>query len=153
MGALATFGAAAAAILVLAPGCGTATSAGHEESALTARQQAVDLRSCTEVRAALGHISASTAGMLTMYPFDAQISRRLANQARSLGEQGAGSAPAIRSAVRALSTSFTAVSEAMRTGRRDTLDRAVAQSRVAYKSFTRACSGPDHDTSPGDGGS
>jgi hypothetical protein len=39
----------------------------------------------------------------------------------------------------------------MRTGQRDRLDAAVAESRVAYKSFTRACSGPDDDASRGDG--
>lgn len=140
MNRLACSGASAALLLLLASGCGTTAPTAHEKPAVSREQQARDARACTEVEAVLGHIRAATVGMLTIRPFDATVSRRLAEQARSLGEQGADATPEIRSAVRATATSFTAVADAMRTGKRETLDKAVADSRVAYKALKKACS-------------
>lgn len=133
--------------IVLAAGCGGAgadDAAGVRASATapTARPttSVVDTRACAQVRAVLAHIAADTAGMLTTSPFDATISKRLAQQSVVLGQQGARAAdPKIRTAARDTARAFSGVATAMRTKKRARLTSAVQESRDAYRGLKSAC--------------
>jgi hypothetical protein len=98
-------------------------------------------QACVGVSAIIAHITADTAGWSpTVSPFDRDIASRLTTQTRYLDNQALTADLGVRRAVAATSTAFTAVADAIIAKNRAHLDRAIAQSRVAYGRLKTACS-------------
>jgi hypothetical protein len=98
-------------------------------------------QACAGVSSIIAHITADTAGWSpTVSPFDRDIASRLTTRARYLDNQALTADLSVRRAVAATSTAFTAVADAIIARNRAHLDRAIAQSRVAYGSLKKVCS-------------
>jgi hypothetical protein len=98
-------------------------------------------QACVGVSSIIAHITADTVGWSpTVSPFDRGIASRLTTETRYLDNQALTADLSVRRAVAATSTAFTAVADAIIAKNRAHLDRAIAQSRVAYGSLKKVCS-------------
>jgi hypothetical protein len=137
------------ALMVLG-GCG---SNDRHPSAAHAKRQAAsnhgsshtitdDERACVGVEAIISHITVDTVRWSPgVNPFDQTISTRLAGRASQLAAQGSQATnPDIKFWIRATAASFTGVADAMTSRKRTRVEKAITQSRVAYKGLKQVCS-------------
>jgi hypothetical protein len=99
-----------------------------------------DKKACLGVQAIIAHIAAETARWSPdRHPFDPTIATRLATRTQYLNSQALAADDRVRRAVAATASAFGGVADAIMAKDRAHLDRAVAQSRVAYSSLKEVC--------------
>ncbi|MGY2874485.1 hypothetical protein ACVW00_001675 [Marmoricola sp. URHA0025 HA25] len=135
------------ACLALVVGCGGTSGepgTASTQPAVLASPSPVteDVRACAGVEAIISHITVDTVRWSpNLHPFDKTISSRLATSARELAAQGPQATDTdIQFWIRATAASFSAVATAMAAQKRKHVDKAIDQSRVAYKGLKQACS-------------
>ena len=99
-----------------------------------------DKKACVGVEAIIAHITVDTARWSpTHRPFDPAIATRLATQTQYLNSQALAADTRVRHVVAATASAFGGVADAIMARDRAHLDRAVAQSRIAYSSLKKVC--------------
>jgi hypothetical protein len=131
-------------------GCGSTPSAANhpalrsvqtQPSPAPAQKVSPDVRACAGVQGVLGHLTADTQTWApNRRPFDKAVAAHIRLRASELSKQAPQARTAqVRSAVQGTAGAFVAVADAMGSGHRSRVTRAIATSRTAYKQLKLVC--------------
>jgi hypothetical protein len=132
---------------VLLAGCGTArahqTVPAAADPAPTATPKVItaNVRACSGVQGVIGHLTVATVHWSpTLHPFDKGIAAQIKLLAGDLDKQaGQADSKRIDGAVHLSARAFANVSSAMTSRDRANLNKAIRDSRIAYKVLKQAC--------------
>jgi hypothetical protein len=132
---------------VLLAGCGNATAhkpvaAAASPASSTPKVITANARACAGVQGVIGHMASETLHWSpTQKPFDKAIAAQIKLLAGELDAQaGQADSKRVDAAVHLSAQAFTDVSTAMTSRKRASVNKAIRDSRVAYKVLKRACS-------------
>jgi hypothetical protein len=137
-------------LALAASGCGSSGTSDDSPAAASAAASPTvaqsppggpDARTCADVAAIIGHMSADTARWApNLRPFDPAISARIRTLAGDLDQQTAkAQVAAVRTSVHQTAVAFVGVADAMKSKRKKAVLAAIDQSRVAYRQLKAAC--------------
>jgi hypothetical protein len=124
-------------------GCGSGTPPRAQQTEVSPPAPVTpDIRACAGVEGVISHLTVDTVHWSpTLHPFDRAISARIALLSGELDKQAPQArAQSIKLAVHSTSKAFTAVSAAMRTHDRSNVNKAIGESRRAFRELKQVCS-------------
>ena len=141
---MSTVGIGMAAVLLA--GCGNASApkpvaAPASPTPTTPKVITANARACAGVQGVIGHLTVATVHWSpTQHPFDKGIAAQIKLLAGDLDKQAAqADSKRVDSAVHLSARAFNEVSTAMTSGKRANVNKAIRDSRIAYKVLKQAC--------------